>query len=183
MNHPTQAVCRQPQRGVSLVESLICLAILATLLTGAIMGLRHLPGRHLVEATAELLETDLRLARSQALVVDDSVRFAVQSHGDGSTCYVVYQGAAGSCTCQPAGRSMCVADGATLRVAHQPADRGVRIVHSGKPLLFAAGKGTVTPTATLVVVDRDGQAIHQVVNLMGRTRTCSPSGLSGLRRC
>ena len=37
-------------------------------------------------------------------------------------------------------------------------------------------KGTVTPTATLRVEARDGRAIHQVVNLLGRVRSCSPQG-------
>ena len=76
-------------------------------------------------------------------------------------------------------------DGATLlRLEEQPAQRGVSIAPLSRALLFDAHKGTVTPTATLQVQAADGRAIHQVVNIMGRVRSCSPAGqLNGLPQC
>jgi type IV fimbrial biogenesis protein FimT len=44
--------------------------------------------------------------------------------------------------------------------------------------------GTATPTATWRVIARDGRAIHHVVNVMGRVRSCSPdAAVPGHRAC
>jgi type IV fimbrial biogenesis protein FimT len=60
---------------------------------------------------------------------------------------------------------------------------GVQLRSNSGSILFDAVKGTVTPTATLRVTSSVG-ALHQVVNLMGRVRTCSPDGaLAGYARC
>ncbi len=51
-------------------------------------------------------------------------------------------------------------------------------------MLFDPVRGTTTPTATVRVVAADGRAIHQIVNIMGRVRACSPGGaVSGYRAC
>ena len=52
----------------------------------------------------------------------------------------------------------------------------VQVRSASKSVAFDPLKGTVTPTATLRVEARDGRAIHQVVNLLGRVRSCSPQG-------
>jgi type IV fimbrial biogenesis protein FimT len=55
---------------------------------------------------------------------------------------------------------------------------------ASKSLTFDPVKGTVTPTATLRVEARDGRAIHQIVNLLGRVRSCTPGGrVSDERSC
>jgi type IV fimbrial biogenesis protein FimT len=44
--------------------------------------------------------------------------------------------------------------------------------------------GTVTPTATFKLESTEGVAVHQVVNVMGRTRSCVASGaLPGFKTC
>jgi type IV fimbrial biogenesis protein FimT len=52
----------------------------------------------------------------------------------------------------------------------------VQVRSVSKTVTFDPLKGTVTPTATLRVEARNGRAIHQVVNLLGRVRSCSPLG-------
>jgi len=50
--------------------------------------------------------------------------------------------------------------------------------------LFDPVRGTSTPTATVQLSARNGTAIHQVMNIMGRVRSCSPAAaVSGYRRC
>jgi type IV fimbrial biogenesis protein FimT len=41
--------------------------------------------------------------------------------------------------------------------------------------LFDPLHGTSSPTATLRVLGMNGRAVHHVINLMGRVRSCSPS--------
>jgi type IV fimbrial biogenesis protein FimT len=43
-------------------------------------------------------------------------------------------------------------------------------------------KGTVTPTASIQLRSAAGQ-LRQVVNVMGRVRTCTPDGVPGYRAC
>jgi type IV fimbrial biogenesis protein FimT len=51
-------------------------------------------------------------------------------------------------------------------------------------ILFDPIKGTSTPTGTLRLVASDDRAVHLVVNLMGRVRTCSPDKtVPGYRAC
>lgn len=189
MNHPLpclaarHAAHHRAARGFTLVENLICLALLALLTLSGLAAMRNTAITRALEGTAALLETDLRYARSLALVSDRSVRFQVLPLADGGTCYLVYSGPTGSCSCGASGPAQCQGDGVALRAVAQPGSKGVRVLHSGRALVFDAGKGTVTPTATLVVSDDDGLAIHQIVNLMGRTRTCSPQRLAGWRSC
>jgi type IV fimbrial biogenesis protein FimT len=60
----------------------------------------------------------------------------------------------------------------------------VQVRSASRSVTFDPVRGTVTPTATLRVEARDGRAIHQVVNVLGRIRSCSPQGLAaGERAC
>lgn len=172
-----------PSRGHSLLEMLVVVAVVLLLCASVLTNWRQQLAQQAVEATAALLETDLRYARAMALAREASVRVEVQRRDDGSTCYLMHNGPAGSCRCLAGGVASCTAGVHSLRVAEQPARSGVQVVHSGRALTFDPSKGTVSPTATLVVRGADGRSIHQIVNLMGRTRSCSPDRLGGLRPC
>jgi type IV fimbrial biogenesis protein FimT len=60
----------------------------------------------------------------------------------------------------------------------------VAIQSNSRSVLFDPQRGTTTPTVTVKLTSRNGQAIHQIVNVVGRVRSCSPApGLSGYRAC
>ena len=52
----------------------------------------------------------------------------------------------------------------------------LQVASNSGSMLFDPNRGTVTPTGTLRVQLQSGQALHQVVNIMGRVRACSPAG-------
>ena len=175
---------RRLTHGISLVELMCVLAITAILLGNALPMFLELHARQALQATAALLETDVHLARSEAQRGGQPVRLSVQAVGGGSTCYLVHTGAAHACRCTGDGQSQCDAGARVLRLSEQSGPSGIGLQGGRQSLLFDAGKGTVTPTATLRLVDRDGRAIHQIVNIMGRVRSCTPTGkLGGLRPC
>lgn len=184
-----QALARQvlraaPRRGLTMVEALCCLSITGTLLAGALPSLRDLRLREALHSAAAVLETDVQHARSLARTMDRSVRIGLQTGTDGGSCYVVHTGPAGACSCDTAsGAARCDNAAQLLRVQPLPAAGGVRLSSTSRSIVFDAGKGTVTPTATFVLADREGRAVHQIVNILGRTRSCSPSGLAGYRPC
>lgn len=174
----------QPARGLSMVELLCVLAVLLVLLGGALPMLTDLRLGQRLQATAALLETDIHLARSTAIRSGQPVRLVVQALPSGSSCYMLHDGAGDACTCSDDGQARCEAGVQLLRSEGQPASAGVVLAALARPVVFDGRKGTVTPTATLRLAARDGRAIHQVVNIMGRVRSCTPGGgVGGLRPC
>ncbi|MDT7836348.1 GspH/FimT family pseudopilin [Aquabacterium sp. OR-4] len=166
-----------------MVELLCSLCISGGLVAGTVPGLREFHQGETLRSVAAVLETDLQYARSLARTQDRSVRLALQTPEDGGACYVIHSGPAGACTCDAQGVARCTGEAEALRVQPLLASAGVRINAGSRSIVFDAGKGTVTPTATFVLADSQGRAVHQVVNVLGRIRSCSPSGLSGYRRC
>lgn len=177
--------CRPLKRGVTLVETLCVLAILLVLLGGGVTLFNELRAGQRLLAVAALLETDIHLARSTAIHSGQPVRLVVQSLPSGGSCYMLHDGAGNACSCSDDGSARCEAGVQLLRSEGQPAASGVVLAALPHPVLFDGSKGTVTPTATLRLASRDGHAIHQVINIMGRVRSCSPAEarVGGLRRC
>lgn len=175
-----QPVCH----GLTMVDMLCSVMLAMVLLSGVLPLFDELRSRVTLESAASLLETDIQYGRSTAISKGVSVRLSVQAQADGGSCYVMYTGPANACTCSGDGQAQCEGDGRLLRVEAQPANADVTLAPLARPLIFDAFKGTVTPTATVQLVARDGRSIHQVINIMGRVRTCTPTGaLPGVRRC
>lgn len=175
---------RRSARGLSMVEVLCALAIAALLLGGSLPMLNDLRQGQRLQATAALLETDIHVARSIAISTGQPVRLVTQALDSGGSCYLLHSGPDGACDCGPQGEARCEAGTEPLRHEVLPAAGGVALAALPRPLIFDGRKATVTPTATLRLTARDGRAIHQVVNIMGRVRSCSPGGtVPGLRPC
>ena len=171
-------------RGLSLVELLCALTIGVLLLGGTLPMLSDLRQGQRLQAVAALLETDIHLARSTAISTGQPVRLVVQAVEGGGSCYLLHAGAPDACSCGPQGLARCDAGITPLRHEALSATGGVALATLSRPLIFDGRKATVTPTATLRLTALDGRAIHQVVNIMGRVRSCSPGGLvRGLRPC
>jgi type IV fimbrial biogenesis protein FimT len=187
LSRPARSATRligKRSKGLSAVELMISLAISAVLMGGAVPMLKDLRNGQALRATAALLETDIQFARSQAMASGQPLRLSLQSVNGAESCYVIHTGAANACRCEGAGQAHCDAGATLLRLAEQTGASGITLAPVQRSLLFDPGKGTVTPTATLKIQDRDGRAIHQVINIMGRVRSCTPSvGLNGLKPC
>jgi len=89
---------------------------------------------------------------------------------------MVRTGPAGNCSCDGRAPSAASCGGGSelLRATSFAAGGPVQVRSSTKSMTFDPVRGTVTPTATLRIEATDGRAFHQVVNLLGRVRTCSP---------
>lgn len=183
MKQPKQAPARPAQRGLSLVESLISMAVLVVTVGSAAPGFKQVLERRHLDGVSAQLATDLRLARSLAVAHRAPVRLSVHVTG-ALSCYVVHTGAAKDCTCTGDNTAVCTGDAQALRTVSFGPEHDVRISASSASMLFDPDRGTVTPTGTLRLHARNGSAIHQVVNIMGRVRTCSPDGkVSGHPTC
>jgi type IV fimbrial biogenesis protein FimT len=169
-------------RGLTLVEAAIVVALVAVIAGIALPEFRQLRARHQLDGAAAQLETDLMLARSEAVARAGSVRVEFSSDAGGS-CYVMHDGATGDCRCASDALPVCVAGANTLRSASFPLGGPVQVASRSSSIVFDAVLGTVTPTATIRVVGGIG-SVHQVVNIMGRVRSCVPApGRSGYPTC
>lgn len=161
------------RRGVTLVESLVCMATVAVTLGTVLPGFGGSVERRRVEGAAAQMETDLQLTRSLAVAQNRTLRFEIVSSADGGSCYVVHSGGAGDCTCAPQGAS-CAPGVQVHRSNHFAPDDGVRVAANVRSMVFEPTRGTVTPTGTLRI-EGPRVAVHQVINIMGRVRSCTPS--------
>ncbi|HNW61676.1 MAG TPA: GspH/FimT family protein [Piscinibacter sp.] len=170
-----------PQRGLSLIEAAVVVAIIATAATAAAPSLGRLIDHRRLEAGASQLAADLQLARNESIARNRVVRISWQA---AANCYVVHTGAADQCTCAADGSGHCAAGGSLLRsVGWTAADR-IAVQSNSASIAFDPQHGTATPSATWRVVASDGRAIHHVVNVMGRVRSCSPlASVPGYRAC
>lgn len=172
----------QPARGLTLLETLVALAVILVVLGSALPHFGKAAERRHLEGTAAQLATDIQQARSLAVARASGQRISFRTLPTGS-CYVLHDGAASACQCTPAGQAQCTASTQVHKTVFLPAGGAVQLHANVNSIQFHPSLGTTTPTGTLRVVGRDGQAVHQIVNIMGRTRACSPNGVPGYPPC
>lgn len=173
---------RRAQSGATLIEAAVVATVCAVLAAAAASSMAALADRQRVRSLAAQLEADIQYARSEALVQPNSVRLSFPPAA-GGTCYIVHTGPANACLCTPTGAPQCGGGVIPLRVHHAPMAVGVRLASNSRSMLFDARRHTVSPTGSVTITGRYGRSMRQVVNILGRVRSCTPDGMPGLPRC
>ena len=169
-------------RGVTLVESSIVVAVLAIVAAGAVPGFAGFIGEHRAVGAARQLAADIDFARSEALLRNRSIRLSVLSTPVAS-CYVVHTGTAAQCACA-ATTATCSGGAVALKSAVFDEPGRLTVTANVSSMLFDPLHGTVSPTGTLRVVDARGRAIHHIVNIVGRVRSCAAGAtVAGYAAC
>ena len=155
--------------------------------TGALAASHRLEaqiGMNLGGQRSNVLLVDKRAGRTRTDV--NGVDVPGFESGVGGSCYVIHTGAANECACAADGSAVCHGSAQAERSVHFPAGGPVSLKSNSRSVQFDPAKGTSTPTATVQLQARSGAALHQVMNIMGRVRSCVPASapaLSGYRRC
>jgi type IV fimbrial biogenesis protein FimT len=186
MKTTSQATTAQRrQRGLTLVECAITTTVLAVVAGLTVPAFGTARERRHLEGAAAQLETDMLLTRSLAVARNEVVRMSFERDvAAGTSCYVVHTGSAGDCSCTANGSAVCSNGAEPLRSVRYGADVPLAMTSNSGSIQFDPVRGTITPTATVRVTARSGAAIHQVINIMGRVRSCSPApALSGYVSC
>lgn len=169
------------QAGFSLVDAAVALAIVSVAIGACLPNFGAMRDRRQLEGAASQLETEMQLARSAAVAMNQSVRLTF-SEASGASCYVVHTGAANACSCNVDGTASCSSGAQALRNARLVG--ALSVSSNAASLVFDGDHGTVTPTATIELRNRRDEAIRLVVNIMGRIRACSlGQAHSGMPRC
>jgi type IV fimbrial biogenesis protein FimT len=180
---PSTPAHRHRQSGFTLIESLVMATILLIILGAVAPSFSSTIERRRIEGLVNQFETDVRYAQSEAQLRARSVRLSFLPAGTNS-CYIVHTGDPNDCVCNNNGRGVCTGTAQALRVEFVQARDRVRISSNSRSLAFNAARQTVTPTATVTFSGTEGRSVKQIVNVMGRVRTCSPQGsISGYKRC
>ncbi len=171
------------QTGVSLVDQMLTLGIVSVALGLALPNFNSLRERRSLEGAAGQLESELQHAKSLAVELNQAVRFTFESTPLGM-CYVVHTGGPKDCHCAAAGSASCAPGTQVFRHA-QADDKGlVSMKSNSRSFAFDPTGGTVTPTATLELRNRQGDVLRLIVNIMGRIRSCSVNGvITGMPTC
>ena len=172
-----------PQRGLTLIEVSVALAVAAVVAGTAIPGFQTALARRDLDGVAAQFETDMALARSAAVAANRTLRVSFGSDASGS-CYVVHSGAAGDCECSGSGAPVCAPSVEVWRNVSLPAQGPVHFSSNVRSMVLDPVKGTVSPTGTVRIQAPQGLGVNAVVNIMGRVRHCTPTPpLLGYRSC
>lgn len=180
-SRPSQPRLQRRQAGLTLVETATVSAVVAVVAGTAVPGFERALQKHRLEGAAAQLETDIHYARSLAVALNTPLRI---SFDNAAACYVIHTGAAQQCSCAADGSASCQ-DGAQAQRSVAVGGPGALALKANvRSVLLDPVRGTSTPTATVRLESPQGLAIHQVLNIMGRVRSCSPSGaVGGYARC
>lgn len=171
------------QRGLTLIEACLALAITTLLVSLAVPSFAALRTRVALDGVAMDLRADLHHARHAAVSRREAVRVSFYDNGSAGQCRVVHTGERDDCRCDADGRAMCSNGAQVLSAAHIAADGPVRVQANVPSMRFDPMLGTVAPAGTVCTTTRDGRAVHHVVNLVGRVRSCEPQPGSACRAC
>ena len=166
------------QRGLSLLELAIVVAIIAIVAAAATPSFTGLVDARRLDGSATRLAADIQWVRTEAIARDRALRLSVLADG-GASCWIVHTGAASDCRCgdADAATATCGGTARALKSVVLPARERVSVAGNVASIVFDPLHGTSTPTGTLRVVSARAGAVHHVVNVLGRVRSCSPEGI------
>jgi type IV fimbrial biogenesis protein FimT len=178
-NRFNRSASRSQIRGLSLIEACVVIALMGIVATIAAPSMQGLIEGRRIDGAATQLATDIQFARSEAVARNQGVRLSVHAG-----CYIVHTGAAAECACGEAGEAQCRGTARSLKTVVRSERDGIEVLANVTSMAFDPLLGTATPTGTVRVVGPHERAVHHVVNVMGRLRSCSPhAAVSGYRAC
>jgi type IV fimbrial biogenesis protein FimT len=164
-----------PQRGFTWIETTVVMTIIGVVTTQAAPAMSGLIDSRRLEGAAVQFATDVQYARTEAIARNLPVRLSLRNAATG-TCYVLHTGTSAQCSCTGAEPAICTGDAREIKTVFHPSTQGITIAANAASVAFDPLHGTSTPTATVRILGRQGRAIHHVINVMGRVRSCTPSG-------
>lgn len=162
-------------RGLTLIECLMTLAVLAVALGIAVPGWGAMVERRHLVGAADQLKADIQYTRSLAVAGNQPMRLRFVQDAAGS-CYLVHSGPAAACLCGADGQAVCSGQAQALRSVRFSPDARISLQSNVSQILFDPVRGTSTPTGTVRLESRSAGSLNLMVNIMGRVRSCAAQG-------
>jgi type IV fimbrial biogenesis protein FimT len=173
--HAAREPGKRPQHGLTLLELAIVVAITAIVAATAAPSFTALIDTRRLDGAATRLAADIQLARSEAIARNQPLRLSLLTD-TGASCWIVHSGAPADCRCSDDAGAVCGAGARTIKSVVLASSERVSVAGNVASIVFDPLHGTSTPTGTLRLVGARGGAVHHVVNVVGRVRSCSPEG-------
>jgi len=161
------------------MEALMVLALTGVAAAALWPALRDALETRRLRAASVQWSALIQSARHWAFTLNRPVRLEFQAGP--APCLLLHSGPRGACSgCQ----ALPCHSGAERLGMTPPLPWALSASSSSISMAWSPADRTVTPTATLRLELPDGRAVHHVVNLLGRLRTCSPGGrVKGIPTC
>jgi len=181
--------------GVTLVELMVTLAILAVLLAVALPSMREFVARKRLEGVAQELVTDLRLLKAHQIQNRPSTGTGIYFSGnDGKACYMLYVvgNVVFDCDCGLSDAEMCGAADASgvrpvrIRQVDIPVSTGITLTSTRTKLYMDGYNGMpqFNRTVSVSLANPSAGEIRVSTNAAGVPSICSVSGSFGaISRC
>jgi type IV fimbrial biogenesis protein FimT len=154
---------RRRARGLTLLELLVMLAIVAVMMTLALPSFGSIVARHRLKAAAEQLSADLGDLR--LLATQRGQVLHVHLHPGAQWCYAL--ATVSGCDCRVA--QSCQLK--TVRAADHP---GVTLLAGGNLLVDARNIGLLQDSAQALLQGSEGAQLRVGLTPLGRPKVCSP---------
>ena len=156
------------RQGFTLIEAVFAMAVLAIILAAAVPSYAGYLARQRLRHVAELLELDLRRART--LSVDEGRDIHVSFASGPQWCWGASR--QGSCDCAT-GLPRCELGGITSR------DHKGTLLQSGQSITFEGGKGRAVGWTRIGISNDRNQQLHLDLNPVGRPQICGRDARKG----
>ena len=163
------------QHGLTLLELAIVVAVTAIVAAAAAPSFAALVDARRLDGAATRLAADIQLARSEAIARNQPLRLSLFT-GRNVSCWIVHSGAPADCRCSDDAGAVCGDSARVIKSGVLASNERVSVAGNVASIVFDPLHGTSTPTGTLRVVGARGSAVHHIVNVVGRVRSCSSGG-------
>lgn len=161
-------------KGFTLVELMVTLAVLAIILTIAVPSFSEALNRYRLKAVAESFMGGMYIAKAEAMRTGKPVYFSVSPT---AACYGFNVGSA--CDCSTASASQCTMSTTTFSAGQSVSMAGTTV--AGNSGYFEPVRGTVTSPGNVSFQNSTGLVIKSGVSSVGRVSSCSPAGSTYVR--
>ncbi len=161
--------------GLTMLELLVCLALLGILLSQALRSLGQLKQRQRLELVAQTLRTDLQQVAAKPCCTAkrcSSASASIHSAAVTSSTWALLRNAVAA---MPARRN-APPRAAPIKLQWLPLSQQVRQRSNVGNMSVQARQGLVSSIGSIDVSNPNGQAIRAIVSITGRVRNCAPIG-------
>lgn len=185
------AMKKSQLRGITLVEVMVAVGVLAILVSVAAPSFSDLIARRRLQAVTAEIATDLAYARSESALRQQEV-FLIFKQNASTTCYTIQIGSAtAQCDCTKGAGLACPASflgpSPELKTLQVDSSTGIGFAWTAENNKFGYSSAQMLPSLSdfNITVSNSKARLRVETNALGRVSICSPNGSfgSGVRSC